>query len=208
MRPNHSTNLTPMGFTPKPFPAGTHMCLIYSDDLERRTIIGKFMESGLRAKEKVAYFADAMKPEEVRAWLQNMGVELPDNDGFSIGDAANTYCSSGAFVPEIMLQTLRKFYGQAINEGYPNARVSGEMAWALRGIPGSDRLMEYEALVNEVMVTHPVTAICQYDASRFSGATILDVLKVHPMMVVHGQIVHNPFYMKPQDFLKDYHGRS
>ena len=29
------------------------------------------------------------------------------------------------FVPEIMLQTLREFYGRAINEGYPNARVSG-----------------------------------------------------------------------------------
>jgi len=203
----NQNNLTNMGFTQESFPAGTHMCLIYSHETERRNIIGKFLESGLLAQEKVAYFTDTLTPEEVCEWLRNMGIKLPEQDGLSISDAAKTYCSAGEFVPESMLDTLREFYGQAKKDGYPNARVSGEMSWALKGIPGSDRLMEYEALVNEVMVTHPVTAICQYDASRFSGAAILAVLKVHPMMVVHGQIVQNPFYMKPQDFLKDYQHR-
>ena len=76
------------------------------------------------------------------------------------------------------------------------------------GTPGSDRLMEYEALVNNVLKTHPITAVCQYDANRFSGATIVDVLKVHPMMIVRGQIVRNPYYMKPEDFLKDFRERE
>ncbi|NQX02084.1 MEDS domain-containing protein [bacterium] len=208
MNPINQDHLTDMGFTAERFPAGTHMCLIYSDESERRKIIGKFLESGLLAREKVAYFADTLKPEEVRAWLQEMGIALPEQDGFAITAAAKTYCPSAEFVPETMLQTLREYYRQAKQAGYPNVRVSGEMSWALKDIPGSDRLMEYEALLNEVFVTHPITAICQYDANRFSGATILDVLKVHPMMVVRGQIVQNPYYMKPQDFLKDFYSRS
>ncbi len=208
MKATNQTNLTDIGFTQGTFPAGTHMCLIYSDESERRKTIGKFLESGLLAGEKVAYFADTLTPAEVRAWLQEMGIALPESDGFAITAAEKTYCASGEFVPAAMLQTLREFYRQAKLEGYPNARVSGEMSWALRDIPGTNRLMEYEALVNDVLVTHPVTAICQYDASRFSGATILNVLKVHPMMVVRGQIVQNPYYMKPQDFLKDYQSRS
>ena len=197
-------NLADMGFTKKSFPAGTHMCLIYSHDDERRNVIGRFIESGIIGKEKVAYFADVMKPEEVREWLRNMEVELPQENGFSIRVAENTYCPDGEFVPEKMLHMLRTFYTQAKADGYPNVRGSGEMSWALRGIPGSDRLVEYEALLNELVVTHPVTAICQYDANQFSGATILNVLKVHPMMIVHGQIVYNPYYIKPQDFLKGY----
>ena len=64
--------------------------------------------------------------------------------------------------------------------------------------------MEYEALVNTVLDTHPVTPICQYDARRFDGATLLNVLKVHPMMIVQGQIVHNPYYMPPEEFLRDF----
>lgn len=197
-------NLVSMGFTKETFPAGTHMCLIYSNENERKKIIGKFIASGIIGREKVSYFADMMKPEEVRDWLLNMEIELPDDERFSVLVAERTYCPDGVFVPDRMLDTLRQFYDHAKEDGYSDSRVSGEMSWALRGIPGSDRLMEYEALVNEVLVTHPVSAICQYDANKFSGATILDVLKVHPMMVVHGQIVRNPYYMKPQDFLKDY----
>lgn len=196
--------LTAMGFTQESFPVGTHMCIIYTHENERRKIIGKFLESGIIGKEKVSYFADIMKPTEVREWLVNMDVDIPEDDGFSILVAEDTYCPSGQFVPDDMLNNLRAFYDQSKKDGYPCARVSGEMSWALKGIPGSDRLMEYEALVNEVFITHPVTAICQYDANQFSGAEILNVLKVHPMMVVHGQIVQNPYYMKPQDFLKDY----
>lgn len=193
-----------MGFTRQPFPAGTHMCFLYSDEAERRRVIGKFLESGIAAREKVSYFADIMKPEEVRAWLLDMGVELPEDDAFSILVAEKTYCPGGSFVPQKMLATLQAFYKQAKKDGYPNARVSGEMSWALKGIPGSERLMEYEALINEISVAYPVTPICQYDVNKFSGAAILDVLKVHPMMIINGQIVQNPYYMQPRDFLKDY----
>lgn len=204
---NNTHKEVPMGFTHKTFPAGSHMCLIYSDDKERRKVISKFLESGLVAGEKVAYFADMMTPQEVQDWLANIGLELPQGDKteqFSVTIAENTYCPKGKFVPNEMLDTLRSFYRQTIGEGYPGCRVSGEMSWALKNIPGSDRLMEYEALVNDVLATHPVTAVCQYDANLFDGATILDVLKVHPMMIVRNQIVNNPYYLKPKEFIKDY----
>jgi len=194
-----------MGFTDEKFPAGTHMCLIYDDDNERRRIIAKYLDAGLREREKVSYFADNVAPDEVEAWLREMGVDVPkqsDTPGFTITVAEKTYCTDGTFVPEAMLSRLRAYYKAVVDEGYPGGRVSGEMSWALRGIPGSDRLMEYEALVNDVLVTHPINAICQYDARRFNGAIIFDVLKVHPMMIVHGQIVRNPYYIRPEEFLR------
>lgn len=54
-----------MGFTQEPFPAGTHMCLIYSDEADRQRVIAKFLEAGLAAGEKVAYFGDKATPKEV-----------------------------------------------------------------------------------------------------------------------------------------------
>ena len=194
-----------MGFTEEKFPAGTHMCLIYDNEDERRKIISKFLDAGLHEREKIAYFADTMAPAEVEAWLREMGVAVPNQGNapaFSITVAEKTYCPDGKFAPESMLSTLRSYHRTLLDQGYPGGRVSGEMSWALRGIPGSDRLMEYEALVNDVLVTHPITAICQYDARRFDGALIFDVLKVHPMMIVHGHIVKNPYYLQPQEFLK------
>ena len=191
-----------MGFTDERLPVGTHMCLIYDDDNERRKLIAKYLDAGLREGEKVSYFADTMPVAEVRDWLAGMGVKIPQGDQLTVANAEKTYCPDGRFAPEAMLNTLRSYYKATMDEGYSGGRVSGEMSWALRGIPGSDRLMEYEALVNDVLVTHPIIAICQYDARRFDGALVFDILKVHPMMVVHGQIVKNPYYVRSQEFLK------
>jgi hypothetical protein len=41
----------------------------------------------------------------------------------------------------------------------------------------------------------------------FDGATILDILKVHPVMISRGQLVKNPFYVRPDDFLRERRSR-
>ncbi len=193
-----------LGATNDSFPEGTHMCLIYDDDEQRKKVISKFLADGTTAGEQVGYFVDSTSREEVRGWLSDMDVRLPDEDqggDFELFRAVDVYCPEGMFVPEDMLERLRDCYGRALGADYTGARVSGEMTWALRGIPGSERLVEYEALINELSEVHPVTPICQYDARSFDGATLLNVLKVHPMMIVQGQIVRNPYYMKPGEFL-------
>lgn len=92
-------------------------------------------------------------------------------------------------------------HSSSIGEGYGGACASGEMSWALRGVPGSERLTEYEALINTIVREYPTTAVCQYDARRFDGATLFDVLAVHPMMIIRGQVVRNPCYVAPEQFL-------
>ncbi len=194
-----------LGFTDEKFPAGTHMCMIYNSEEERQRIISKFIENGLSAGEKVGYFADMLKPDNVQEWLENMGVNIPkgeEAEQFNISVAETTYCPHGTFDPEEMLDTLRSYYKKAMDSGFTGARVSGEMSWALRNIPGTDRLVEYEALINEISEKYPVTPICQYDVNRFDGATIFDILKVHPYIIAHGQVVRNPYYMNPQEFLR------
>ena len=61
--------------------------------------------------------------------------------------------------------------------------------------------MEYESRVSMLLKEVPITAVCQYDANTFDGATIMEVLKVHPMMVIRGTVVHNPYYVPPEEFL-------
>lgn len=195
-----------MGFTRRTFPEGTHMCLIFSDESERRRLMHAFLRAGIAARERVAYFTDTAPPQRVRDWLKTSASPFSEDDSpdqMVVSVAEETYCPRGRFDPADMLAKLRGFHEGALQAGFPGSRASGEMTWAARGLPGSDRLMEYESLVNDVLLTHPITAICQYDANRFDGDTLLDVLKVHPMMVVHGQVVRNPFYIKPDEFLAD-----
>jgi hypothetical protein len=65
-----------LGFTDERFPAGTHMCLVYDDDDERRRLIGRFIDAGLRDEERVAYFADTTTPIGAAVWLSEAGVDV------------------------------------------------------------------------------------------------------------------------------------
>ena len=198
---------TSFGFTKEKFPCGTHMCLIYRDEAERRKIVSQYLDSGLDAGEKVAYFVDSMTPAELIKWLEEMDIEASkakESKQLEVLQAEQVYCPQKTFVPDIMLDTLRNYYKKGMADGYSGVRGSGEMSWALKRIPGSERLAEYESLINEVVITHPITALCQYDANKFDGATIFDILQVHPYMITRGLIVKNPAYITPQEFLKTY----
>lgn len=197
---NDSERVISLGFTAERFPPGTHMCYIYNDDNQRREIASKYVESGLQGRERVGYFVDLMSLQDMSAH----GIDLPsdiDARGLSITRALDTYCPDGTFLPERMPEKLRSMHSSSIGEGYGGARVGGEMSWALRGVPGSERLTECEALINTIVREYPTTAVCQYDARRFDGATLFDVLAVHPMMIIRGQVVRNPCYVAPEQFL-------
>lgn len=196
-----------MGFTKERFPEGIHMCLIFDRDDDRQRIISEYMSAGLKQGEQVRYFTDISNPEDIRSWLLETGVDLPEareNGPFSILNAQSGYCPNGQFDPQEMINRMLPRYKLAKEAGYNGLRSCGEMTWALKGIPGSDRLLEYEVLLNTVIADFPHSGMCQYDARRFDGATLFNVLKIHPWMIVRGKIVQNPYYISPQEFLKEF----
>src|SRR6185369_7259484 len=121
--------------------------------------------------------------EELREQLRALGVALPDTHQCLLLGAEETYCPDGTFSPDRMLDTLEAAWTQSCCDGFKGLRVTGEMNWALRQHPGSERLIEYESRVNQVLAKVPVTAICQYDARLFDGELLYQLLKVHPMMI-------------------------
>jgi hypothetical protein len=50
--------------------------------------------------------------------------------------------------------------------------------------------------------------MCLYDARLFDGATLFKVLQVHPYMIARGQIVRNPFYVRPEEFQEELNSRK
>lgn len=180
--------------------SAAHLCLIYDDEAERREVVAKFVEDGFVAGERVAYFTEA-DPLAVRTWLHERGLELPESPAFGLFEARDVYYPDGEFLLERMPAYWRAFHSEAAALGFPGERATGETSWS-REVPGGERIVEYEAGLNQVLADLPVTVLCQYDVRLFDGATIFDVLRVHPLMLVGGQIVRNPYYEKPEEFLR------
>lgn len=196
-----------LGFTAELFPPGTHMCYLYNDEKERLDVMSAFVRSGLEASEKVGYFVEEMSPQALRDYFASLGIAPPEGakePQLDIMPTVEAYCPDGRFSPERMLDRLRVAYDGGMGQGFDSVRLTGEMHWALRGLPGSERLAEYESRINLLVVDCPLTVICQYDANRFDGATLFKVLNAHPMMIVHGQVVRNPYYLPPEQYFARY----
>jgi hypothetical protein len=198
-----------LGFTEERVLEGQHICYLFNDEVERRRIMAKYLESGLAAGEKILYLVDDLTPAEMLDALEELGVDARASAArLTVAAAAPAYCPHGTFDADAMLNEVRGFYATAIAEGFEGARGTGEMSWCLvEGRADEVSLMEYEARLNDLVAQHPYTACCQYDTRRFDGNTIMDVLAVHPMTIVRGQVVRNPFFVEPGVFLQELHSR-
>jgi len=150
-----------LGFSAQQFSEGQHICYIYTDDEERLEVMGKYLQSGQEAKEKLLYLVDAMTSDEMLDHLEQQGVDFSDArpGGFTLADAAPAYCPSGFFQTEEMLDLVKDFYLGALEEGYSGARGTGEMSWCLtEGRANHFDLMDYEARLNGLLEEYPYTA--------------------------------------------------
>jgi hypothetical protein len=192
-----------IGFTKERFPDCNHICLIFDSEEQRQKIVSEYIVAGIEQGELVRYFTDVTTPEQIRSWLLEMGVDIPktqEKGSFTISKADGAYCPSGRFDPKEMIGRMIPGYDRAKQAGYSGMRSCGEMTWTLKGIPGSNRLLEYEVLLNTISTAYPHTGMCMYDAKLFDGATLFKVLQVHPYMIADGQIVRNPYYLRPEEF--------
>jgi signal transduction histidine kinase len=74
------------------------------------------------------------------------------------------------------------------------------MSWALKGLPGSERVVEFEAKLNTFLPGSQCLAVCQYDQRRFDSSLLLDILVTHPLAVIGTEVYDNFYYMPPQQF--------
>jgi hypothetical protein len=200
---NSKTTIS-LGFTDQEFSPGVHICQIFNDDNERQESALKFLLSGLQSGERTTCFSEKVTETDLQEFFENNGVnyEAEKKSGaFTLSGTREIYFQDGYFNPERMLDLLKNYYKHSIDNGYRAARVIGEMSPEIQRVPGGDRLLEYESKVSLLLKEYPVTAVCQYAAHDFDGATVMDILKVHPLMVVRGSVVHNPFYITPEEFL-------
>jgi len=183
---------------------GDHLCCLYETEEEHRALLTPYLRQGLELGEKVLYIVDAYTAETVLDYLRYDGVEVKpylDSGQLNILTAKDAYMRDGIFNPDGMIELLRNETERALAEGYSALRVTGEMTWALRGLPGSERLIEYEAKLNTFFPGSKCLALCQYDRRRFNPDMILDVLATHPIAVVGTVIYDNLYYMPVAEFL-------
>ncbi len=185
---------------------GTHMCGLYETEQERDEIIFGFLLQGDLQGDQLLYCPSERSAENFKSdWAQaypEFAGHPDDPARFTLQEPRTLYFPDGVFSPWKMDAGLDQFYRQSQQGGPRNIRATAEMVWALSAIPGVEHLMAYESRLNYFIPGKPWISICLYNVCRFSGATVMNVLRTHPFVISQGVISKNPYFQNPDDWLR------
>lgn len=183
---------------------GDHVCAFYRGLIERDEILIPYLREGLKAGHKCICVVDATEPDTVLASLTgelDVRSHLASHQ-IDLLSSRQTYLRQGRFSTQTMLEFWDESVGAALRDrGFAFARAVGEMTWALRDMPGVAQLVSYESELNRFLPRYPQVILCLYDLDRFSGELLVDILKTHPKVLVGRNVVENPYYLDPDEFL-------
>jgi hypothetical protein len=180
------------------FHQGAHICAIYDNAEEQRLVAVVFIADGLSARERCIYVGNS--PDELdrfRSGLRTAGIDVTEAErsrALVLLPPQRAHLADGRFEIEPMLRMLNAAVEDALNDGFAGLRICGDMSWLLDNPPGSEHVVEYEAMLNEFFRNVRGLAMCQYDRLRLPEG-ILDRagIATHSSVVIGNRHKANPF---------------
>ncbi len=183
---------------------GDHACWLYQTDETHQAVLTPFLRLGLERGEKIIYGVDGHAADRVLAYLAQDGLEV--GPFLSSGQLVfvtlpDVYDQHGGLDSEALIAPLQAEVERARAQGYSALRVTGEMTWVFHRLSDLDRLIEYEAKLNQLFAEGHCLSICQYDLRRFDPQVLLNVLRSHPLVISGTQVYENVYYIPPAALL-------
>lgn len=204
-QPRPAVGTIPFGVPGVSVSPGDHICAFYRGADQRDEVLLPFLREALISGDKCICVLDDPCTERVTVPLGAV-LDLPgsmSSGQFELLSSETTYLEGGYFsLDEMFAFWDRGIGGAVMADGFDFVRAVGEMTWALRDCPGVEELLTYEARLNRVLPRYPQVILCMYDLEQFSdGTLLLDLLRTHPFVLLGGQLLENPWYMAPDEFL-------
>lgn len=195
---------TPFSVCGESLSSPMHICGFFDSKEQQYDIIIPYILEGLQANEKVINILEGNRHGEHCRCLADNGVSIVEklsSGQLEVLASENTYIKGGEFAAQKMYTMLEQTLLSASRAGYESVRACGDMVWALKNLPGTDELLEYETSLNFLTPKYDVSLICMYDINSFSQSTLTDVLLTHPYVIKDGKISKNPLYVEPSELI-------
>jgi two-component system, NarL family, sensor kinase len=182
-----------------------HLCSIYESPEERFAVAIPFIRIGLDRGEKCIYIADDGTETAVREAMSAGGIDVEQaiaTDRLVLATKEVEYLKHGSFDPQWMFTFWAQATAEAMRQGFPALRATGETEWVVRGAPGLERWIEYESRWTQTLAGHNCLALCQYNRWLFPPEVILDVIRTHPTLVYRGVVCRNMYYVPCDELLR------
>lgn len=179
-----------------------HLALFYDSRDLQLTVAAAFVDYTLGQNRRCLYLVDDNTTEAVEAALHMAGIDVDGREAAGdllIREAESVYLDA-EFDPEALLDTLSETTDGTLEDGYEGLGVIGENTWCFHTAGPFDEILEFEARFDERCPDLPITALCQYDLTRFSEESIAKALWTHRQVIYRGRLCTNPYYVPPEEY--------
>jgi hypothetical protein len=200
-----TASLAPVRLAGRTLSRTNHICAFFNSRDEQYKVLMPFFKDGYEQGEKLFHIVDSDLQAAHRCACQQGGIEVDTAEGsgqLEIHDWEETYLKDGYFDGDRQIRIVEEMLA-ANRARYQRIRVTGNMEWALKTMPGVKDVIEYETKLNYVLPKYPDAFVCVYDLNRHSGSVVMDILRTHPMVIIAGVLQENPLYVPPDDFMQE-----
>jgi hypothetical protein len=188
-----------------------HVCAFFSSPQEEYATLLPFVRDGLERGERAYHIV----PSEHRAGhleqLRRAGIDVDaaqQRHQLDVVTSEETYLSGGHFSMDGMLGRIEEALKTGAMLGFPLTRLLGHPESVLEDLYGVNEFIEYETRLNDVLPNYDDPVICLYDTNLLTGTLAVDILRTHPVAIIGGLLYENPFFVPPQEFLRQVNERS
>jgi MEDS: MEthanogen/methylotroph, DcmR Sensory domain len=187
-----------------------HVCAFFNSDEEEYRVLLPFIKDGLKSGDKAVH---VLNPEQRQDHLRRLvaaGIDpaAAERSGqLELRTNTEVYLPDGRFDQDRMLAVFEQLASGNAPGGFPLSRICCRMDWAVQDRSHVDDVIEFEARVNDVWLHHDDAVICTYHLGQFGGDAVIDIMRTHPLVIVGGILQHNPFFVPPDEFLREFRQR-
>lgn len=187
-----------------------HICAFFNSTDEEFRVTLPFIREGLAQGGRVVLGLRDRDMEEHPRRLRAAGIHVDDqvkSGRLELFRARDAYFADGRFDADGMLETVRKILDEGHQAGFDETRVVGHCECVLQDDRTVREFLRYESRLNLMLPDYPDIAICAYDSQQVGTKVALEVFRTHPLVIMAGQLVENPYYEPTERFLSELDAR-
>jgi hypothetical protein len=188
-----------------------HVCAFFHSRDDEYKVMLPFFKEGIDAGDRAVHIIDNGQRSERLGRLAGAGIDVASAEAggqLELRPWESAYLRPGRFDQYAMIQLLEEFAKISAQTDTGITRLWANMEWALLDFPGVHDIVEYESRLNDVLPKYDMAVVCTYDVTKFSASVVMDILRTHPQVIVGGILRENPFYMPPDEFLRELRERA
>jgi len=181
-----------------------HVCALFNSAEEKYRVLMPFIKDGIEKGDRSFHIVDPKYRDQHVRQLEQEGIDVAEaeaNGRLEVHPWEEAYTKDDQFDQYRMLELVK----DEIAKQQPGeiTRFVGNMEWALQDLPGVEDLLEYETRLNQFLPQYRDPVVCCYDLLQFDSSIVIDIMRTHPMVIIGGILQENPFYVPPEEMLKE-----